>query len=75
MSPATREDDAMASKQNATAPDGRACQAEDCGGDVYARGRSSRHDKQVLRRGEVKPDRAHRTCRTTVRHFGWEMQR
>jgi hypothetical protein len=38
------------------------CAAADCDRDVYARGHCSRHYKQLLRHGEVVPDRAPTEC-------------
>lgn len=38
------------------------CRAPACDRDVYARGHCGRHYKQLLRHGEVQPDRAPRAC-------------
>jgi hypothetical protein len=38
------------------------CEALECGRTVYARGHCSRHYKQLLRHGEVQPDRAPTEC-------------
>jgi hypothetical protein len=41
---------------------GRVCEAADCERPVYARGHCARHYKQLLREGEVAPDRAPKPC-------------
>ena len=38
------------------------CPVPDCGRPVYARGHCSRHYRQLLRHGEVQPDRAPAVC-------------
>src|SRR5687767_10372311 len=38
------------------------CEAPGCDREVYARGHCSRHYKQLLRHGEVQPDRAPVAC-------------
>jgi len=38
------------------------CEAPDCDRTIYARGHCARHYKQLLRHGEVQPDRAAATC-------------
>jgi hypothetical protein len=38
------------------------CETGDCGRPVYARGQCGRHYKQLLRHGQVQPDRAPRAC-------------
>lgn len=38
------------------------CEAADCDREIYARGHCSRHYKQLLRHGEVIPDRAPSKC-------------
>jgi hypothetical protein len=38
------------------------CEAADCDREIYARGHCSRHYKQLLRHGEVLPDRAPKEC-------------
>lgn len=44
------------------AQDKRLCEAAGCERDVYARGYCERHYRQVLRSGDVQPDRAPRVC-------------
>ncbi|MCW2680747.1 MAG: hypothetical protein JWM62_2148 [Frankiales bacterium] len=40
----------------------RICETLDCDREVYARGHCGRHYKQLLRHGQVQPDRAPTTC-------------